>query len=522
MIYTEIKQLKSEGFSNRQIAKKLKISRNTVSKYLEMKSEEMAIWLASIKTRSRKLDEHNLLILGWIRKHPDISAAQIHDWLEENGITDISSASVRNYVSELRELHHLPKISDVRDYEAVAELPIGYQAQVDFGEIWIEKVSGGRIKLYVVAFVLSYSRYKYMMWQERPFTTVDLINAHEKAFKYFGGKPKQIVYDQDSIIVVSENGGDIIYTRQFDSYLQTEPFEVYMCRGADPESKGKVENVVGFIKNNFAKNRLFHDINQWNQSALAWLIRRGNGKQHNTTKRVPSIMFEEEQKYLLLDISRRLETKADTTVSRRMVRKDNTVMYESNRYSVPLGTFKARGVEVDIYITDGILTIMNAETGDIIAKHRESLQKGQLVQATQHKRNRDIGLSEMADKVINCFDDKAEATRFVEEIKQRYPRYIRDQYQIILDFAQCHSKEQLDGTLIYCAGMGIFSANEFKDAHYMLSHREAIDTDDDEDLDIPDGYYSPETERKLALIKTETRNLEVYTKMMEVTSYVNN
>ena len=521
MTYTEIRKLNSEGFSNRQIAKKLGIARNTVSKYLEMDSEEMTTWLASTKTRSRKLDEYNLLILGWIRKHPDISAAQIHDWLEEQGVTDISSASVRNYVSELRELHHLPKVSDVRAYEAVAELPIGYQAQVDFGEAWIDKASGGRIKLYVVAFVLSWSRYKYMSWQERPFKTVDLIKAHEKAFQYFGGKPKQIVYDQDSIIVVSENGGDIIYTRQFDVYLQTEPFEVYMCRGADPESKGKIENVIGFIKKNFAKNRLFHDLNQWNQSALAWLVRRGNGKQHNTTKRVPAVMFEEEQKHLLLDISRRLKTKSDTIVSRRMVRKDNTIMYESNRYSVPLGTFKERGVDVDIYVTDGVLTIMDTESGDIIAKHNESLKKGQLIQATQHKRNRNIGLPEMADKVINCFEDKEEATRFVNELKRRYPRYLRDQLQIMLDFAQCHSQEELGGTLIYCVGMGIFSANDFKDAHYMLSHREAT-CDDDDEIYIPDGYYSPETERKLALIKTETRNLEIYTKMMEVSGYVNN
>jgi len=516
MIYSEIRKLKKEGFSRRQISKQLGVSRNTVSKYLEKNSEEMAEWLAGTKTRKRKLDEYNVLILGWLREYPELSSSQIHDWLEERDITHVSSASVRRYVNELRELHQIPKVSTKRAYEAVPESPKGEQAQVDFGEMWVSKAEGGRIKLYVVAFVLSYSRYKYMIWQDRPFKTMDLIKAHEKAFKYYGGKPKEIVYDQDSIIVVSENGGDIIYTRQFDVYQQTEPFQIYMCRGSDPETKGKIENVIGFIKNNFAKNRLFYDLNRWNQEAIAWLVRKGNGKQHNTTKRVPTAMFEEERDHLIPDITRRLKTKSDTTITRRMVRKDNTVMYRSNRYSVPLGTFKERGVDVDIYVTDGELTLMNTETGEVIAKHDESLKKGMLIQAPQHKRNRTVGLDEMEEKVLACFDERdEEATQFIREIKRRYPRYIRDQFQIILDFSQCHPKEQLTTTVGYCIDLGLYSANDFKDAHRHLYHKPTVENE--EEVYIPDGYYSPETERKLALIQTEVRNLEIYTKLMEVT-----
>ena len=81
MVYTEIRKLRKEGFSERQISRKLGISRTTVSKYLEMDSEEMATWLASTRTRTRKLDKHSVLILGWLREHPDMSSSQIHDWL---------------------------------------------------------------------------------------------------------------------------------------------------------------------------------------------------------------------------------------------------------------------------------------------------------------------------------------------------------------------------------------------------------------------------------------------------------
>ena len=521
MIYTEIRKLKQKGFSIRQISRQLSVSRPTISKYLEMSSEEMAIWLASTRTRKRKLDDYSEMILEWLREHPDLSASQIHDWLEERGITCVCESTVRYYVREMREIYRIPKVSKARDYEAVEESPPGVQAQVDFGETWVQKASGGKIKLYVAVFVLSYSRYKYMIWQDRPITTSDLIEIHEKAFRYFGGKPQVIVYDQDSIIVVSENGGDIIYTYKFDVYQQTEPFEIYLCRGADPESKGKVENVIGFIKNNFAKNRLFHDLETWNKDALQWLVRKGNGKQHNTTKKVPAIVFEEERKHLLPDLSRRMNTNPDTIIARRMVRKDNTIMYEANRYSVPLGTYHDRGVDVDVYVTDGVLTIMNTETGDVIAKHDVSPLKGKLIQATQHKRNRSLGISEMADKVIKCFDDEAEATQFVDELKRRYPRYIRDQLQIMLEFAQCHTREEITNSLGWCLDMGIYSANELRDAHHRLYHKPCVVEDEDMN-DILDGYYSAETERKLALIQLETRNLEIYTKMMEVHPDVKN
>lgn len=77
-----------------------------------------------------------------------------------------------------------------------------------------------------------------MEWLDHPFTTRDLIDAHENAIRAFGGKPKEMVYDQDNIIIVSEKNGDIIYTKQFESYRKEEKFQVYACRGFDTESKG--------------------------------------------------------------------------------------------------------------------------------------------------------------------------------------------------------------------------------------------------------------------------------------------
>lgn len=43
--------------------------------------------------------------------------------------------------------------------------------------------------------VLSFSRYKFAIWQDKPFTSSDIVQCHHKAFEFFGGVPKIIVYD---------------------------------------------------------------------------------------------------------------------------------------------------------------------------------------------------------------------------------------------------------------------------------------------------------------------------------------
>lgn len=100
-----------------------------------------------------------------------------------------------------------------------------------------------------------------MVWLQRPFTTTDTIHCHEMAFEYYGGMPEEIVYDQDNLIAVNGNAGDLILTNAFQSYVNEKKFRVFLCRKADPKSKGKIENVV---KYNFAKHRIFHTIKDWN------------------------------------------------------------------------------------------------------------------------------------------------------------------------------------------------------------------------------------------------------------------
>ena len=95
-------------------------------------------------------------------------------------------------------------------------------------------------KVQFFTFVLSRSRYKYLLFSDTPFTTASVIAAHELAFQAIKGCPVEIVYDQDRLFMVSENLGDIVMTSEFRSYVSQSFFITHFCRNADPESKGKV------------------------------------------------------------------------------------------------------------------------------------------------------------------------------------------------------------------------------------------------------------------------------------------
>lgn len=148
--------------------------------------------------------------------------------------------------------------------------------------------------------------------------------------------PAELVFDQDSIVCVSENAGDIIYTYEFEKFRQECKLSVRLCRRADPESKGKIENTVKYIKGNFLSHRMYTDDDIVNGSCLEWLERTANAKVHGTTKLVPAQVFQEEREFLRpLPVCDQVKR----PMICRTVRKDNTIIYDSNRYSVPLGTY---------------------------------------------------------------------------------------------------------------------------------------------------------------------------------------
>lgn len=517
-MYMEIQQLLKQGFSKVKVAEKLSISRPTVYRYLKRNPETMNEWIKGTKTRKKKLDDYKDIILSWLREHPDMSAAQVYDWLiERYQKLQIAESTVRPYVRGLRQHYNIPKVKSPRSYESLPELPMGSQAQVDFGQTEQLNADGTKIKLRFIAFVLAHSRFKYMEWLDRPFTTRDVVRAHENAFHYFGGIPDELVYDQDALLIVSENSGDLILTKEFQAYKEERNLVIWMCRGADPESKGKIENVIKYVKNNFAKHRIYYGLDTWNEAGWKWLSRTGNYKHHNTTKKRPIEVFTLEKQHLR-PISQTIDNSHTngyyTSSISRSVRKDNTIWYLSNRYTVPLGTFN----KIDkVYIEttdDRLLIIRETESGPIIAQHEMGKGKGELIQDTNHKRDRTKGIDAYIKTVAICFSEEDKAELYLQEIRKVRRRYIRDQLQLIMKHVKLQEQALLDLALDECMRRQLYSATDFVDMIQYLSRQrlESITQLEHRSSDIESIQHWNES---IAQTRTQTRDIAEYVSVLE-------
>lgn len=168
----------------------------------------------------------------------------------------------------------------------------------------------------------------------------------------------EIVYDQDRLLAVSENAGDLILTESFTKYHKFRRFKVELCRKSDPESKGKIEQVIKYVKNNFAKHRIYDNLNTWQQDALKWLKRTGNYKVHHNIKKRPFEVHALEKQHLqTVSGNYHFENISSTNIT-RTIHKDNVIRFEGNRYSVPLGTFQSDKENIAyISVADGKLSI---------------------------------------------------------------------------------------------------------------------------------------------------------------------
>ncbi|NCD10419.1 MAG: IS21 family transposase [Negativicutes bacterium] len=478
-MYSKIKQLEQKGFTERQTASILRISRKTVSKYRKMSLDDYMKRATSVRKLS-SLEELKPVILDWLQSYPSMTAAQVHDWLLEH-YRDIvvSQRTVSRYVRDLRFEYNIAKKAVPRCYEASDEVPMGYQLQLDFGvkNMPLADRQGHR-KVYFVGMVLAHSRYKWGYFQTKPFTSGTLIQAMNYGFQYFGGIPKEIVVDQDSIIVVSENLGDIIYTYEFEQYKSQLALDIHVCRKADPESKGMVESTVKYIKGNFLPHRFFMEEDMLNEAFLAWLERTGNAKTHGTTKKVPAQVFELEREHLRA-VQSKIYNLSPSIM--RTVRKDNTILYNSSRYSLPLGTY-IKHPQVTVTVKDGNLSIYDGFGDCLLASHPISLLPGKLVKSSDHRRDKSASLDRLEEEILELMKSPiAEQWQsYLMLIRERKPRYYRDQLTLLKQMLKTFSGEILEDAMLYCGIRELYSINDLRSAaEFMVQHEPVEDEDSD-------------------------------------------
>jgi len=323
-----IKELKENGMSISKISRELGISRPTVRKYL--KSEKVLSYRKHKKPSI--LDPYKPYIKERIEKS-DISAIRIFDEIKEKGYKG-KYTIVKDYCREIRKQRSIQAVYRF-------ETGPGEQAQVDFGYFGYIEEDGKTKRLFAFSMILGYSRKRYVEFTTN-ISTANVIKLHINAFQYFGGYTDTILYDNMKQIVIDRkiNVSESTFNKDFLDFAEYYGIVIRLSKPYRPQTKGKIENTIKYVRNNFFKGRTFTSISDINNQCMEWLD-TVNSKIHSTTGEIPNDRAKREN---LNSITNVPEYRVKLNEMRK-VSRDCYVSYKGNRYSVP---WKYAGREVKV------------------------------------------------------------------------------------------------------------------------------------------------------------------------------
>lgn len=410
------------GLSERKIAKELGISRHTVSKYLKMTEAEITK-TKSETDRAKRLDDYRVYIIQLLQTYPGLSAVKIMRKLKAK-VDDliVSDRSVRRYIQALKQ-----EISfkQPRYYEPVLDMIPGEQCQVDGGELRGVMIEGVETTVYIMVFVLSYSRLMHVSATTKAIDTKTLIHQHDLAFRYFGGMPKECVYDQTKLVVISEVFRELQLNQCFFQYATTAGFYIRVCEGYDPESKGKVEAGVKYVKHNGLYGETFANLQDLEKYLIEWLDNTANQRIHGTTKRQPREHYEHDERVKMLPYLTPAYTDNDpASMIIRKADKTGLISWQSNKYSVPMAYQCAR---VSVREQEGRLLISDLSNREILAEHVISLEKGQIIKNNHHYRDMSLHVQKLEDDLHQLLVNLPLTQSLCALLKATSPKIYKDQ-----------------------------------------------------------------------------------------------
>jgi len=421
-MYEKVQLFKRQGYSISEISSDMEIDPKTAAKYYAMDGREFKAYRREHMFRDKVLEEYekDILKVYEMNEFQRINMSAVYDYLEEKyGTLSGTEQTLRNYIDYLIKTDKLRLNEKIRVYRKVPELPFGRQMQLDFGQY---RCKSG-LKLYIFASLLSASRYKYVVFQDHPFRTKEVISHLLNSFDYFKGVPKEIVIDQDNLMVVSENAGDIIYTNDFKYFIEEQELKMYVCRAADPETKGKIENLVKYVKRNLLSIRDFKSIDEANESNFKWLKRRANGKISQATKKIPAYLIEEERKHLRPLRNSIFRKNSHLGREKRIASEKAYISVDASNYQLPL---KYQNRTVEIYLTKHKLFAFDLYTGKEIIEYELSFIPGRMFSKRKCGRETEKKAKELKALVSEMFELKNWRS-FTERNFKTFPRYVRDQ-----------------------------------------------------------------------------------------------
>ena len=120
----------------------------------------------------------------------------------------------------------------------------------------------------------------------------------------------------------------------FEDFCAEQGLKLWVCNKADPESKGPIENSVGFVKKNFFSARKITCIDDVWRSLPGWLERK-NARIHRTTLRIPQAVLRDIEKGSLRPMVPSVYETSPNSFQSYEIAALPYVLYKSCKYSVP-------------------------------------------------------------------------------------------------------------------------------------------------------------------------------------------
>ncbi len=280
-----------QGMSKRAIARKLKISRDTLYRWiregaLERDADEQPVEYGPRPPVPTKLDPYKPLIQERLRAFPALSSVRL---LEE-----IQAAGYPGSYTQLKEYVRTVRPQPAPEPVVRFETPPAHQAQVDFAEF---KFPWG--KRFALLVVLGYSRLLWLKFYPRQDMRT-LFAGLEEAFHCFGGVPRELLFDQMKAVITKDLrllGGQLVRNEEFLRFSAHWSFTPRACRPYRAQTKGKVERPISYVRDNFVYGRAFLGDGDLDDQRARWL-EKANRRIHGTTRERPVLRFEEERSLL--------------------------------------------------------------------------------------------------------------------------------------------------------------------------------------------------------------------------------
>jgi transposase len=393
----EIHRLHHLGFEERKIARTLRLSRSTVKKYIENPNPQKPKII-----KASKLDPYRDRIAALLEKDPEVSAAVVLQRIRQEGF-DGKITILRDYLRTVRGPQRQPT-AFIR-----FESGPGQQMQIDWGHFGSLVYGETMRKLYALAVIECYSRAAYVEFthsQNQACLHQGLLNA----FGFFGGSPQELVIDNMLSAVTERQGPLIRFNDAFLDFLRPFHITPIACNRAAPHEKGKVENVIKYLRQNFWPLRTFTDLGDVNRQVCNWLESVANVRIHSTTGKRPLDRLAEVRLRPLPDLL------PDCRQTEQLkVYNDFAVRFDGNVYTAPPW---AIGKKINLKADQTSVALFYQEKK--IAGHARCWQRGVRIETPSHKEQvKKIKRKLWLDKDIAAFSSLGpKAVAYLEALSQ--------------------------------------------------------------------------------------------------------